>query len=201
MSLRQILLATLSLLTFGPPAVAADLIRPLQAITPARESTAPSPAPRPPAMAMPVAPGLRPLMAPLFISQAVMPPTICAALKPKSDAMTSTYGHYRTALNGTGENCALTGMSVPNKLDSVLYEHCCGGNVSFSVHDQQTAGCVGSDTVSACMEKLTRQCIRSRAQSTGLSAELQKHSEAYKEISARSAELAQQMRNVLMLMP
>lgn len=37
---------------------------------------------------------------------------------------------------------------------------CCDPNKSFTPQDQQLAGCLGTDTVSACMNKLTTQCAK-----------------------------------------
>ena len=39
-------------------------------------------------------------------------------------------------------------------------EDCCSPNKSFSVQDQQNAGCAGSDTVTVCMDKAIKYCIR-----------------------------------------
>lgn len=89
----------------------------------------------------------------------------------------------------------------PSSAIYTSYIPCCAPEKSFSVQEQQAAGCLGSDMVSQCMEKLARHCIAPRAQGFHAHEELQNISEKAKNISVKAQELSQQVQYMNVIMP
>lgn len=96
---------------------------------------------------------------------------ICKALPPALDDARNRYKsalfHSKSYLSAKGpvEFSAQPGSSnssLANTLDMLetRVEACCVNEKSFSLQEQQAAGCTGNDTVNICMEKLTTQCIK-----------------------------------------
>jgi|GEM_PF-4042462 len=85
---------------------------------------------------------------------------------------------------------------------------CCSPEKSFSVEEQQEAGCTGSDTVQACMDKLTRHCIHNAGQQLHIQDDMQEKKEnlqhqkvLFKNISLKIGEMEQLMQNLLIIIP
>ena len=76
---------------------------------------------------------------------------------------------------------------------------------SYSIQDQQAAGCAGTDTVNQCMDKLYKYCIGSYKGGTGNKEEfknrLRKHMESSNNISVKSKKYSDQLQNLLNNMP
>jgi hypothetical protein len=85
------------------------------------------------------------------------------------------------------------GTDVKNK--------CCAANVSYSVADQQAAGCSGADSVSACMQKLTTRCIRKLADDKNVRARTLKISVGAKELGTKLDDLAKKADKLHGLLP
>ena len=79
-------------------------------------------------------------------------------------------------------------------------EGCCSQQKSFSVQDQQAAGCANSDTVQQCMDKLLRQCIN-HGRNNNIMARLTESQEKSNNISIKTKQLSEQIKNLLSIMP
>jgi hypothetical protein len=105
----------------------------------------------------------KPLQQPLQMQQGMISPT-CTALIP---LVTQSNELVDTTLKndfkiGQAWDVSVSFIGVPDMYKG--YPHnamkCCSSQQSFTVQDQQTAGCTNTDTVPQCMEKLVRQCLK-----------------------------------------
>jgi hypothetical protein len=78
---------------------------------------------------------------------------------------------------------------------------CCGQNKSFSVQDQQAAGCSGGDTVKQCMEKLVKSCIRQYKKRDELKAQLLQSQDKAGKISEKTKQLSDKLNQLTTTMP
>lgn len=85
---------------------------------------------------------------------------------------------------------------------------CCSPEKSFSVQEQQEAACTGSDTVQACMDKLTRHCLHKAGQQLHIRSDMQDRKEKvqhkkdlFNNISLKIGEMEQLMQNLLSVLP
>jgi hypothetical protein len=105
----------------------------------------------------------KPLQQPLQMQQGMISPT-CTALIPlvtQSNELVDTTMKNDFKI-GQAWDVSVSFIGVPDMYKG--YPHnamkCCSSQQSFSVQDQQTAGCTNTDTVPQCMEKLVRQCLK-----------------------------------------
>ena len=83
-------------------------------------------------------------------------------------------------------------------------EGCCSPTKSFSVQDQQAAGCANSDTVKQCMDKLMKHCISCdsiAAIKDEIKTRLKKTQEKSNNISIRTKQFSEEIKNLLSIMP
>ena len=80
-------------------------------------------------------------------------------------------------------------------------ESCCSPAKSFSVQDQQAAGCANSDTVQQCMDKLIRHCISKAEKKDEIKTKLQKTQEKSNNISIKTKQLSEEIKYLLSIMP
>lgn len=208
------LLAILAGLALASAAQAAEQTLPSRSLS---RDTAPTPAPvlrpmqptlpaQPALPSQPVAPGLiqapQPLFTPLAVNQVLSPPSLCVTIPATVDGILDKRQALITAWQGAGSGSPYysTGK-LKSYFVAGIRNNCCSPNVSFSVQEQQTAGCSGSDTVAACMDKLTRQCIRRTADTLHIREETQKAGDDLASLGARSNDLAQQLRTLQNLLP
>ena len=78
---------------------------------------------------------------------------------------------------------------------------CCSPQKSFSVQEQQAAGCLDSDTVKQCMDKLTGYCINNVAEKNTIKNSLDPGPKVADDISSKTKELSEQMKKLRSLMP
>lgn len=106
---------------------------------------------------------MKPLQQPLQMQQGMISPT-CTALIP---LVTQSNELVDTTLKndfkiGQAWDVNVSFIGVPDMYKG--YPHnamkCCSPQQSFSIQDQQAAGCTNTDTVPQCMEKLVRQCLK-----------------------------------------
>ena len=84
---------------------------------------------------------------------------------------------------------------------SGIKTHCCSQQKSFSVQEQQAAGCAESDTVKLCMDKLIKHCIIKTGQTFQVKSDIQKAEEKANNLSIKSKQLSDQMKYLLSIMP
>lgn len=82
-----------------------------------------------------------------------------------------------------------------------IRNNCCSQTKSFSVQEQQAAGCTGNDTVAECMEKLTRECIRKTGQALNIREDLQERSDQLSRLSDKTAQLSKLLKDLMATMP
>jgi hypothetical protein len=79
---------------------------------------------------------------------------------------------------------------------------CCSTSNEYSVQDQQAAGCVSSESLNACLDKLTRSCIGKYVQSwQKVRQDAQKIQQDTKAVSTASDQLAQAMQQLVATLP
>ncbi len=131
------------------------------------------------------------------------------AIKPQSVCVT-----VPNALEGVLQKdlaasnaCKAAGMSYERMNGGLLTtvflpsikKYCCSDNASFSIQEQQAAGCTGSDTVDVCMEKLSRACIH-RIGAIYKNA-LQKKQKEISTVSTSAGQLDQKLQQLLNTIP
>jgi hypothetical protein len=77
---------------------------------------------------------------------------------------------------------------------------CCSDQKSFSVQEQQAAGCTNSDTVEQCMGKLVKKCLVDLKTDT-LKGKLKQSQQKADIISQQTRQLSDQLKNLLSSMP
>jgi hypothetical protein len=78
---------------------------------------------------------------------------------------------------------------------------CCSPSKSFSVQDQQEAGCVNSETLQQCLDKLVKRCISAYATKNQHKLDLQASQEKSNNISIKTKQLSEQIKYLLSIMP
>lgn len=126
----------------------------------------------------------------------------CATIPKLVDAIIEKNNEVNATLKEAGSGY----ISLPTgKLKSYyvagIRNNCCSQTKSFSVQEQQAAGCTGNDTVAECMEKLTRECIRKTGQALNIREDLQERSEKLSRLSDKTGELAKLLKDLMVTMP
>lgn len=122
-------------------------------------------------------------------------PTLCESVPAAAWAVSGA----KQGLNlegteaGASDQIGHFGIQVKNQ--------CCMASVSYSVADQQAAGCTGTDTVNVCMHKLTAKCIRKQADIKNVRTRTQQISQGAKNLSAKSDDLARKADKLYSLLP
>lgn len=161
--------------------------------------------PAPQAAQVPVAPQPslqpKPLMSPIMMGQ-VAPPSLCVSIPMSVSQYSQKWTAANQAFVAAGSNMQMHFNA--GKIDYFAHyikSFCCSPNKSYTVQDQMAAGCSGSDTVAVCMDKLTRQCIRTKADSMNLRADLQKDRDALNQLSTTTGQLRDQLQSFQSLLP
>jgi hypothetical protein len=89
----------------------------------------------------------------------------------------------------------------PYQFFKVTLNDCCSPAKSFSIQDQQAAGCTGSDTVAVCTEKLIRHCISGKSSYSNSKNRLQKMKDFNTALNQKSNQLAQEIQKLLSVIP
>ncbi len=147
-------------------------------------------------------PGLQPVKAPaktLFTSLSMMQlqvvPTLCESVPAAAWAVNDA----KQGLNLEGTEAG--GSDQIWHFGTQVRNQCCMASVSYSVADQQAAGCAGADTVNACMQKLTAKCIRKQADIKNMHMRTQQISQGAKKLSAKADDLAKKADKLHGLLP
>jgi hypothetical protein len=154
-------------------------------------------------------PEIKPLLAPLML-QFSGPPPLCTVLVdtinniiqiahkdlPKTLQLYNNPGvHNSISLPGTWE-LYYTGGEY-----RTYVKGCCSENKSFSVQDQQAAGCANSDTVKQCMDKLVKSCINKFKTRDELKAKLMQSQDKANKISMETKQLSDKLNQLTNMMP
>jgi hypothetical protein len=82
----------------------------------------------------------------------------------------------------------------------IQVEACCSPKKSFSVQEQQQAGCSGNDTVNSCIDKLIKKCVKSTPKIDQLKTDLNHSQKKALEISHRTMWLYQKLEKLTNMM-
>jgi hypothetical protein len=147
---------------------------------------------------------IKPLQQPLLL-QGSMPPFICSSLIasindviktaqtdiPKAVQLYTNQGDV--GFPGTSENTAGVYRNY--------VQDCCSPNKSFSIQDQQNAGCTGSDTVNVCMDKVIKHCISQYPHRTSLRTMLFDTLQKATQINIKTKQLHENVKQLNAAMP
>jgi hypothetical protein len=147
---------------------------------------------------------IKPLQQPLLLHGS-MPPLFCPALVgtindvikvaqtdiPKAVQLYTNQGDI--GFPGTSENTAGVYRNY--------VQDCCSPNKSFSVQDQQNAGCTGSDTVNVCMDKVIKHCISQYPHRTSLRTMLFDTLQKATQINIKTKQLHENVKQLNATMP
>jgi hypothetical protein len=78
---------------------------------------------------------------------------------------------------------------------------CCSTQQSFSVQDQQAAGCAGNDTVQQCMDKLVGKCIKTVLTQKNLKTKLRQSQQKADAIATNARKLSDKLNQLLNALP
>lgn len=148
---------------------------------------------------------LKPLQQPLAIQQGATI-SLCASLQGMlQEAGNMAYTDLRNAasMNQTnssdirfpGIDAAFGNCIVCTPPENI--RNCCQQQQTFSVQDQLAAGCVGSDTIQQCLDKLLRQCIKNVIAKDNVKTKLKQDQQKAEAIAAKAKQLSDKL-NLLM---
>ena len=138
----------------------------------------------------PVRAALKPLQQPLVANMSAMLP-LCISLPQAIEKVEDTIHELRLGLNCEGHFNEDNFYNYRAQVNS-----CCSPQKSFSVQEQQAAGCLESDTVKQCMDKLTGYCIKNVAEKGAVKNHLDFYPKRADDISIKMKELSEQMKKL-----
>ena len=136
----------------------------------------------------PVRAALKPLQQPLVANMSAMLP-LCSSLPQAIEKVEDTIHELRLGLSCEGHFNEDNFNNYRAQVNS-----CCSPQKSFSVQEQQAAGCLESDTVKQCMDKLTGYCIKNVAEKGTVKNHLDFYPKRADDISSKMKELSGQMK-------
>jgi hypothetical protein len=133
---------------------------------------------------------LKPLQQPLVANMSAMLP-LCSSLPQAMEKVSDSIHDL-----WLGYSC--DGHFPKDIIDNYRshVEGCCSPQKSFSVQEQQAAGCSDSDTVKQCMDKLTNSCINNIAEKNTLKNRLNVDPKRAEDIGSKMKELSEQMKKL-----
>jgi len=137
---------------------------------------------------------LKPLQQPLVANMSAMLP-LCSSLPQTVEKVTDSLEFLWKGLKCQG--------NFPKDIIDNYRSHvegCCSPQKSFSVQEQQAAGCSDSDTVKQCMDKLTKSCINNVPEKNTLKNKLDYEPKRAEDIGSKMKELSEQMKKLRSLM-
>ncbi len=139
---------------------------------------------------------LKPLHQPLIVNQSAILLPLCSSLPQAIEKAADAIHDLRLGLSCEGHF---------NEDDFYNYRAqvngCCSPQKSFSVQEQQAAGCLENDTVKQCMDKLTGYCINNVAEKNTIKNHLDFYPKRADDISSKMKELSGQMKTLRSLIP
>lgn len=133
---------------------------------------------------------LKPLQQTLVADPSAMLP-LCSSLPQAAEKVLDSLYFLRNGLNCEGH---FPKDIIENYQNHV--EACCSPQKSFSVQEQQAAGCSDSDTVKQCMDKLTKACINNVPEKNTLKNRLDVDPKRADDIGIKMKELSEQMKKL-----
>lgn len=150
---------------------------------------------------------LKPLKQTLTVNMSAAPVNLCTTL-PQKIASIKQLVHvdipHMLSQEGDGSIKWPGGYDLfyhPSPTYNSSVASCCSPTKSFSVQDQQAAGCAGNDTVNQCVDKLIKHCISNAPRKAEIKALLQKSQIKAGKYSAKMQQLAAEIQQLLSLMP
>jgi len=137
---------------------------------------------------------LKPLQQALVADPSAMLP-LCSSLPKAIEKVSESIHHLRVGLNCEGN---FNEYTIDNYGAHV--NGCCSPQKSFSVQEQQAAGCSDNDTVKQCMDKLAKACISNVPEKNTLKNRLDVDPKRADDISIKMKELSGQMKILRSLM-
>lgn len=202
MHCNRFLLNTLTMFTIAGTAFAAD--PPVTGFRPASPAIKTAPGlPATGVVATPVPGALAPLKQKLTMQMAPLQPlSPCITVPAAIDAVLKKDLEAREVLHASGVNGQFPlgrGKLQSYFLPSV--KGCCSPGKEYSVQDQQAAGCVGSESLNACLDKVTRSCIAKYAQTWHIKQDAQKLQQSASAVSTASGQFAQALQQFAATVP
>jgi hypothetical protein len=137
---------------------------------------------------------MKPLQQPLFIEATTMP-ALCNKL---SQSIENIIGLQEELTKG---NCAGNFPDNLVKSDKEYIGGCCSQQRGFSVQEQTEAGCIGSDTVGQCMDKLIKSCLLKFPNRMSLKHLMTDEQNEWSQISIKATQLSEEIKRLLSLTP
>jgi hypothetical protein len=131
------------------------------------------------------------------LAQVSLPP-LCVSVPSANESISQKYHATEQAMSGGRFKFQSERLAYFN---SRIKMSCCSKGHSFSVADQQAAGCSGSDTVAICMEKLSRNCIRKAAVEYKIREAFLAFEPGVSELSSKAGQLSQEMKHLQAILP
>jgi hypothetical protein len=134
---------------------------------------------------------LKPLHQPLVVNQSAMLLPLCSSLPQAIEKVEDIIHDLRLGLSCEGHFNEDNFYNYRAQVNG-----CCSPQKSFSVQEQQAAGCLESDTVKQCMDKLTGYCINNVAEKGTVKNHLDFYPKRADDISSKMKELSEQMKKL-----
>lgn len=131
---------------------------------------------------------------------AVKPLSACVTVPNALERLFQKDREVSAAFQAAGlEYDGIAGGLLKTHLLPSIEKYCCSDNASFSVQQQQAAGCSGNDTVDECMEKLAKACIHRIGGSYQSS--LQKKQKEISAVSKSTGQLDEKLQQLMQAIP
>jgi hypothetical protein len=153
---------------------------------------------------------IKPLQQPLTIQQGVTI-SLCTSLQGiLKDATGLAYTDLRNAagLNQTDSYPEIRFKGIDDTVGQCYVctppeniRNCCQQQQSYSVQDQVKAGCVNSDTIQQCMDKLLRQCIINVTTKANVKAKLKQDQQKADALAAKAKQLSDKLNQLINALP
>ncbi len=129
-------------------------------------------------------------------------PPLCDSIPQAADKTHKMYYELQGALKAAGSTDLVLGLGgIQAEYSAGIKKQCCSQQKSFSVQEQQAAGCADSDTVKHCTDKLIKHCISKIWESSQSKSYIQKAEEKVNNISIKSKQLSEQLKSLQAIMP
>ena len=169
-------------------------------VQPTRKNLAPKTMPTTPGQAIPA-------NTTLSINQLSIPPAVCTSVPLAWNQILQKLAEANQAYHQTHSHQYHTDddpIQIPagyiGSYARTFVPKCCAASTSFSVAEQQAAGCTKNDQVGICIEKLVNKCLNNPG-NEDIKRRMRESIAKHSELSRKILELTQQMQDMLNKMP
>jgi len=149
-------------------------------------------------------PAIKPLQQSLIL-QGSLPPFVCSStVGAINDVIKTAQTEVPKAVQAYTNQGSVDFPGTSENVAGVYRNYvqgCCSPNKSFTVQDQKNAGCVDSDSVKLCMEKVIKHCISQYPQRNSLKSMLFNSRDKANKVSVKTKQLHDNINQLYDMIP